>query len=56
MLIGVGVVLGIIVLIALSYGVGCLAAPKGTGLHEIIFGGAIIILVGIMALIIIIAF
>lgn len=47
-LIGVDVVLRIIVLVPLSYGVGCLAAPKGTGLHEIIFGGAAIILVGIM--------
>lgn len=43
-LIGVGVVLGIIAFFALSYIVGRLAAPKGTG----IFGGVTIILVGIM--------
>ena len=55
-LIGVGVVLGIIAFFILSYIVGCLVGSKDDGLWENMFGGMFIACIGIMALLVIIAF
>ena len=56
MLIGVGVVLGIIAFFILSYIVGCLVGSKDDGLWENMFGGMFIACIGIIALLVIIAF
>lgn len=56
MLIGVGFVLGIIAFFILSYIVGCLVGSKDDGLWENMFGGMFIACIGIIALLVIIAF
>lgn len=56
MLIGVGFVLGIIAFFILSYIAGCLVGSKDDGLWENMFSGMFIACIGIIALLVIIAF